>query len=163
MSPSVRTSVLAGVVLGLAVAAWTLFMGVTGWYRDPALQAAFFFVVVLQIAVVVALLRRTSKEHGYRGQVTLGTLASAVAAPIVLVQSLVFTTVLFPRYFEDLRAAHEALLRSEGVPEAEIAIRAAAAAEANGGPLSNAVTGAIATIVTGLLVSAVTAAFVRKK
>lgn len=163
MSPSVRAAVSYGVVLGLSVAGWTLVMGVTGWYRDPALQAAFFLVIPIQIAVVVALLRRTSKEHGYRGQVALGTLASAVAAPIVLVQSLVFTTVLFPSYFDDLRAAHEALLRGEGVPEGEIAIRVAAAAEANGSAWSNALTGAIATIVTGLVVSLVTAAFARKR
>jgi predicted secreted protein len=162
-SPSVRAAALHGVALGLLVAAWTLVMGVTGWYRDPALQAAFFVVIPIQIGLVVALLRRTSNEHGYRGQVALGTLASAIAAPIVLVQSLVFTTLLFPSYFDDLRAAHAALLRADGVPEAEIAVRATAAAEANGDSLSNAVTGAIATIVTGLVVSAVTAAFARKR
>ena len=138
-------------------------MGLTGWYRDPALQAAFFFVVPIQIAVVVVLLRRTREDHGYRGQVGLGTLASVIAAPIVLVQSLIFTTLLFPTYFDDLRASHEALLRSQGAPESEIAIEVAAAAEANGGSFSNAITGAIATVVTGVLVSAITAAFARKR
>lgn len=37
-----RIAAAHGVVLGLLVAAWTLVMGVTGWYRDPVLQAAFF-------------------------------------------------------------------------------------------------------------------------
>lgn len=163
MTPGVRAAALHGVALGLAVAGWTLVMGATGWYRDPALQAAFFLVVVIQIAVLVMLLRRTAKDHGYRGQVALGTLASAIAAPIVFAQSLAFTTLLFPTYFDDLRASHEALLRSSGVPEAEIAMRVAAAAEANGSSMSNALTGAVATIITGVVVSAVTAAFVRTR
>jgi hypothetical protein len=163
MSSGVRSAVLAGVVLGLAVAAWTLVMGLTGWYRDPALQAAFFLVVVIQIAVLVVLLRRTAADHRYGAQVGLGSLASVVAAPIVFAQSIVFTTIFFPTYFDDLRASHEAILRAEGLAETEIAARVAAAAEAQGTSVSNALTGAIATIVTGVVVSAITAAFVRKR
>jgi hypothetical protein len=127
------------------------------------LQAAFFLVVPIEIAILVVLLRKTAPEHGYGAQVGLGTLASFVAAPIVFTQSMVFTTVLFPTYFDDLRAAHEAILRSEGMAETEIATRAAAAAAAMGTSTSNALTGAIATIVTGVVVSAITAAFVRKR
>lgn len=163
MAAGVRAALGAGVVLGLLVAAWTLVMGVTGWYRDPALQAAFFFVVVIQVACLVVLLRATAAEHAYRAQLALGTLASVVAAPIVLAQSLVFTTVLFPSYFDDLRASHEAMLRAAGTPEAEITARVAEAAEAAGTPLSNALTGAVATIVTGVVVSAIAAAFARKR
>lgn len=137
MSTSAKKAVVAGLVLGALVAAWTFTMGLTGWYRDPALSAAFFLVVPIEVAVLVVLLRRTAPENGFRAQLGLGSLASVVASPIVFAQSMLFTTVAFPTYFADT-----------GDP---------------GTPVSNAATGAIATIVTGVIVSAITGAIVRKR
>jgi hypothetical protein len=158
-----RSAAAAGVVLGGLVAVWTFVMGFSGMYRDPVLQAAFFLVVVIQIVVLVVLLRRTGPEHGYGAQVGLGTLASVVASPIVFGQSMLFTTVVFPTYFADLSASYEASLREAGVPDAEIGPLVADAAAAAGTSVSNALTGAVATIITGVVVSAITAAFVRKR
>jgi hypothetical protein len=127
----------AGVAIGALVTAWALVMGVTGWVFDPVLSGLFGLVVVFEIAVLVVLLRATAAENGFARQVGAGTAASLVAAPIVLAQSLVFTTVLFPTYL----AAH---------PEA-------------GSALEQALSGVVGTVGTGVVASAVIGAFARKR
>lgn len=91
-----RRIVIAGLSLGAFVTAWALFMGVTGWAFDPALAPIFGLVIVFQIGMLIVLLRSTAAENGFVAQLKTGTLASLVATPIVFLQSLLFSIVLFP-------------------------------------------------------------------
>lgn len=131
-----RRAVLAGVALGALVTGWALVMGVTGWAFDETLSALFALVVVFELVVLVLLLRATAAENRFLAQVRIGTLAAAVAAPIVFAQSLAFTTLLYPEYV----AAH---------PE-------------SGGPLAQALAGVAGTIGTGVVGSALIGALVRR-
>ena len=157
-----KTAALAGIVLGLLVAGWTLVMGFTGWYKDPALSSAFFAVVLIQIVVLIVTLAKTRESRGYLGQIGVGVVASLVAAVIIFGSSMVFTTVLFPEYFEELRAMQELLLREQGLDEAAIREQVAAAAPMQT-PFMQAFAGFAGTTVTGLVVSAVAAIFLRKR
>ncbi|MFO0685559.1 MAG: hypothetical protein U0234_26095 [Sandaracinus sp.] len=132
-----RSIVVAGVVIGLLVTAWALVMGLTGWAFDPATAPRFALVVVLQLVVLGALLRATAVENGLVAQVRTGTLASAVATPIVFAQSLAFTLLWFP---EPVAAQPE-----------------------NGGPLAQALAGVLGTLGTGLVGSMLLGAVLRKR
>lgn len=154
--------VLPGVVLGALVAGWTFVMGLTGWYKDPALLYLFFAVVVFEIAVLVWGLRRTANEgFGYGRQVLAGVALAAIAAPLVFAGSMLFTTVAFPRYFEDLAQMQAEMLRAQGLPAEKVAEAAEAARSQTS--VGNAIAGVIGTLVTGLVGSLVIAIFVRAK
>jgi len=151
-----------GLWIGALCVAWTFVMGVTGWYKDPALVNAFFLVILLEVALLVVGLRKTAATQGYGRQVLTGTLMAVVAAAIIFCGSLLFTTVAFPSYFQDVRAAQEEMLRAAGKTPAEIeaAVQAASAGQT---PLANALAGVVGTVVTGLVASLVIAAFFRKR
>ena len=128
-----RTVVTAGVALGLFVAVWAFFMGLTGWYRDPALAAVFFLVIPVHLVVIILALRRTRHAGlGWARQTFAGTALSLVATPIVFAQSLLFSSI-FPAV--------------PGSPSAVVA----------------ALTGAVATAITGLVFSALVAIFIRSR
>ena len=152
----------AGVLLGLLCVIWTFVMGFTAWYKDPVMLNLFFLVIVFEIAVIVWALRKTAPESTWGGQVVNGLTISVVASVIIFVASLLFTTVAFPDYFTDIQAAQAEMLKSAGLPEAEIRTQVAAAA-AMQTPLMNALSGVIGTVVTGLVVSAIAGVFLRKK
>ncbi|MBK8259397.1 MAG: DUF4199 domain-containing protein [Polyangiaceae bacterium] len=155
--------VVPGVVLGALVAAWTFVMGLTGWYKDPALLNLFWMVTVIEIAVLVWALRKTAQDgRGYGRQVFAGTAIAAISMPIIFGGSLLFTTVAFPRYFEEVRQVHEQMLRAQGLPADKIA-EALEEAKKSQTPMISALSGAIGTLVTGLVASAVIAIFVRTK
>jgi hypothetical protein len=155
--------VLPGLVLGALVVVWTFVMGLTGWYKHPALLNLFWVVIPMEIAVLVWGLRETAKDgRGYGRQVLAGTAMAAVAAPLCFAGSLVFTTVAFPRYFEELRQVQEEMLRSQGLPAEKIAEAVAEAAKSQSS-MGNAIAGAVGTLVTGLVASAVIAIWVRAK
>jgi hypothetical protein len=151
-----------GVWIGVLCVAWTFVMGFTGWYKDPALVNAFFLVILVEVALLAVGLRKTAATQGYGRQVLTGTLMAVVAAAIIFGGSLLFTTVAFPTYFQDVRAAQEEMLRAAGKTPAEIeaAVRAASAGQT---PLANALAGVVGTVVTGLVASLVIAAFFRKR
>lgn len=157
-----RESIIGGVALGMSVSLWTILMGVTGWYADPVMMNVFFVVVLIQIGILAILLAKTRHRFGYGRQVAHGLVASAVGAAIIFGSSLLFTTVLFPDYFETLRAVHEAQLTAEGLSADEIAARVEAAAGAQT-PLMQALSGVFGTLVTGLVVSLILAIFLRRK
>jgi len=155
-------TVKAGILIGGLCSAWMLVMGLFRFYTHPVLLNLFWMVIVIQIAVLVWGLRKTAPERSYGGQVATGMLMSAIAAGILFCWSFFFTTVLFPHYFEELRAAHEAMLRAAGTPEAE-AQKQIAAAAAEQTPLIQAVSGAVGTLFTGLVASLIIGVFARKK
>ncbi len=158
MTPTVKT----GLAIGIATFLWTLLMGYTGWYKDPAMVPVFFFVIVFEVVLLYWGLRQTAGVNGYGRQVLAGTGMAVVAAVIIAIGSYVFTTVLFPTYFADLREMQVALLRQQQVPEEDIA-RQVEQAMAMETPVVNALTGAVGTIVTGVVASALLAISVRRK
>jgi hypothetical protein len=151
-----------GAWIGVLCVAWMFVMGLTGWHTDPVLLNLFFLVILIEIALLVVGLRKTAAGQGYGKQVLTGTLMAVVAAVIIFAGSLAFTTLIFPSYFEDLRAAHAEMLRAQGRTQAEIdaAMQAASAGQT---PLANAFAGVVGTVVTGLVASLVIASFYRKK
>ena len=153
--------VRAGVVLGVLVVIWQFVIGFTGWYKDPVMMNAFFLVIVFEIAVIIWALRKTCATAAYGRQVVNGLVVSVVAGVLIVCGSLVFTTVAFPDYFKELEAAQIAMLKAQGLSEAETSAQVAAQA-AMQTPMINALSGFIGTVVTGLIVSAIAGAFLRK-
>lgn len=156
-----RSILKAGLLLGALTVAWTFVMGFTGWYKHPALLNLFWVVIPIEIGVLVWALRRTRDEgRAYGQQVLAGTLVAAMGSVLIFAGSLTFTSLVFPRYFEELRAMHGQLLRDQGLSEDQIkaAVEAAAAGQT---ALVQAVSGVIGTVVTGVIASLIIAAFVR--
>jgi hypothetical protein len=153
----------AGLIIGVACALWTFFMGVTGWYKDPTLLVAFFAVIPIEIAGLVWGLRRTAAEgRGYTSQIVAGTMMAIVAGSIIICSSLLFTTVAFPDYFNELNAAQRAMMQQQGKSDAEITAAIDAAAPMQK-PIVNALMGFIGTFITGVVASAVIAIWIREK
>ena len=159
MSHAIR----AGLILGALVAAWTLVMGVTGWYKDPSHTAAFLLVIVIEVAGLIWGLRQTAAQgRTYSGQVVAGTLMSIVAGVIIIGASLLFTTVAFPEYFEEIAAVNRQVLQQQGKSPSEIEAEVAAWAKAQT-PLRQAMNGFLGTFVTGVVVSAVVGIWIRAR
>jgi hypothetical protein len=155
----------AGLLIGALCGAWTFVMGLTGWYKDPMMAAYAFLPVVMLIEISGLLwgLRRTARQgRTYSGQVVAGTLISIIAGIVIIVASLLFTTVAFPDYFNDLNAASRDIMVKQGKTEAEIAdvLNAAAPMQT---PMANAFAGFLGTFVTGVVVSAVAAIWIRAR
>lgn len=159
MNPVLATGTLIGVLCGV----WTLVMGFTGWYKDPATVNLFFLVVLIQVAGLIWGLRRTAAEgRGYGGQIVAGTMMSVIAGVIIIAFSLVFTTLLFPTYFGDLRDMYREILQQQGKTEAEI-LEALNKASAGATPMGQALQGFMGTLITGIVASAVIALFFRNR
>jgi len=152
----------AGVLLGVLCVMWTFVMGFTGWYKDPVMLNLFFLVIPLEIGIVVWALRKTAAGATWGGQIVNGLVLSVVASVIIFAGSLLFTTVAFPNYFNDLQAAQTEMLKAAGMAEADIRTQVAASA-AMQTPFMNAISGVIGTVVTGVVVAAIAGAFWRKK
>jgi len=153
----------AGLLIGVLCGAWTFVMGVTGWYKDPAMLNAFFLVIIIEIGGLIWGLQRTASQgRSYSGQVVAGTLMSIVAGFVIICSSLLFTMVVFPDYFSELNAAQREFMQRAGKSEQEItaAIDAAAGMQT---PMSQAMAGFFGTFVTGVVASAIIAIWVRAK
>jgi hypothetical protein len=156
-------TVKSGIVLGVLVGLWTLVMGITGWYKDPVLLNMFWVVILIQIVLLLWTLRQTASAGArYGSQMWNGTLMSLVGGVIIFASSMIFTTVFFPQYFDELRQIQGQMLKQAGQSDAEIkAVLDAGAATAT--PFYQALFGFIGTVVTGVVVSAVAGAFLRRK
>jgi hypothetical protein len=157
MNPILSAGLLIGVLCGL----WMFVMGFMGWYRDPALLNLFFLVILIELAGLYWGLRQTAaRGRSYGQQVLAGTGMALIAGVIVFGSSLLFTTVAFPGYFQELEAIHRQQLAAGDMSVADIE----AAIQANAGmatPVMNALIGFIATVLTGLVGSAIIAIFVK--
>ncbi len=152
-----------GIILGLLVVAWTFVIGFAGWHTDPVLQMLFWLVIPAEIAVLVLALGQTAAQgRGYGAQVGAGTLVALVAAVLIFAGSYIFTAVVFPNYFAEVRAAGQEMFRSQGKSELEIQTLMDAMAPMQT-HFMNALLGALGTIGTGVLASLIIAIFVRKK
>ena len=158
MPPTLR----AGLILGLAVAAWTFVMGFTGWYKNPTLLYLFWLVIPMQIGLLVWALRGSAATTGYGRQVWNGVSISLLASMIIFGASILFTTRVFPHYFQDLEALGRQLMAAKGLSaeQIEAAVRLQAPMQT---PRASAMAGAIGTVVTGFLTSLIAAVWLRKK
>jgi len=153
----------AGIVLGVLVVIWMYVMGVTGWYKDPALLNLFYIVILVEVAVLFWGLKMTAAQgRGYGGQVGAGTLMSVIGAVIILVGSYLFTAFVYPNYFHELNETYRALGPSRGLTPEQVEAQLAAMAPMQT-PLFNALTGAFMTVVTGFVASLIIGAFVKSK
>jgi hypothetical protein len=153
----------AGILLGVLCVVWTFLMGYTGWYKDPALLNLFYVVILIEIGVLIWALRHTAAEgRGYGGQVGAGLLISLIGGVIIAIGSVIFTTVAFPEYFQELAAVQEQMMRDQGRSDEEIQAMLDMTAQTST-PTLQAVVGFIATMVTGLVASLIIAAFVKAR
>jgi hypothetical protein len=155
-------TVKAGLVLGIAAEIWIFLLGIMGWYKDPVLMNLFWVVILIHIGVLIWGLRSTRETKTYGQQVGAGTLISLYGAVIIFFGSILFTAVVFPNYFADVRAAGEETMRSQGMVEADITAQLDAMAPMQT-TFMNAISGFIGTVLTGILVSLVIAIFFKKK
>ncbi len=151
----------AGVLIGLLCGAWTFVMGLTGWYRDPAMTNIFFVVILFEIGGLVWGLRRTAAlGRTYGQQVMAGTMMAVVAGVVIVASSLLFTMIAFPDYAQAVEDATRLTLAQQGMTSAEIA----AAIDANAAsrtPMAQAMSGFVGTLITGIVASAAIGYFVR--
>lgn len=151
----------AGILIGVLCGVWTFVMGVTGWYRDPAMTNLFFVVILFELGGLYWGLRRTAAQgRTYGPQLMAGTMMAAIAGVIIIGSSLLFTTVAFPDYFQELEAIQRQRLFDAGTSPGDIeaAIQAQAMMQT---PIANALAGFFGTLITGILGSAIIAAFVK--
>ena len=159
MNPIIKT----GVLIGVLCCAWTYVIGFTGWYLDPVMMNMFWIVFVIQIALLVWGLKKTAAAgKTYGGQVMAGTMMSVVAGPIIIISSLIFTTVVFPHYYEEVCAVQAEILKNAGKSPEEISAQIEAG-KAMQTPIMGAICGCVGTIVTGLVASLIIGAFVKAK
>jgi hypothetical protein len=158
MPPTLR----AGLILGLSVAAWSFVMLLTGWFKHPSLWILAWLVVPAQIAILLWTLRGLAPMGGYGRQVWNGVSSSLLGSMLIYAASILFTTVVFPHYFQDLEAVGRQIMARQGLSPAQVeaAVRAQAPMQT---PRASAMAGAIGTVVTGFFTSVVAAAWLRKK
>lgn len=158
-----KKNLVPGLAFALLLAGWMYVIGFMGWYRHPTMPYLFWLVVAIQVVVLTFVIRREANQGaGFAAKFVRGAGTAAIAAPLVFLNSLLFTQVVFPNYFEEIRAAQESLLRSQGLPESQIKETLQIAASMQN-PYLQALLGAIGTIVTGIVVSLVASAVVKKK
>ena len=138
--------VKGGLLIGVLCVIWTFVMGFTGWYKDPAMLSAFYLVIVIQLAVLIWGLKQTAAQgRTYGGQIAAGTLMSLVAGLVIIAGSLLFTTVAFPDYFEEIKVVQTEMLKAAGKTDAEVTAEVEAAAQFQT-PMSQAIFGCIGTL-----------------
>ncbi|HXG54105.1 MAG TPA: DUF4199 domain-containing protein [Vicinamibacterales bacterium] len=153
----------AGLLIGVLCGVWTFVMGFTGWYKDPVMLNAFFLVIVIEIAGLIWGLRQTAAQgRTYSGQVVAGTMMSIVAGLVIIGASLLFTTVAYPDYFNELNAAQRQMMQQAGKTDAEITAAIDGAADMQT-PMANALAGFFGTFVTGVVASAIIGIWIRAR
>ncbi|MEK6570497.1 MAG: DUF4199 domain-containing protein [Bacteroidota bacterium] len=153
----------AGLLIGVLCGIWVFVMGFSGWYKDPVMLYAFWLVILIQLGVLIWGLKAVATTGASYGKlVGSGTMMSVIGGLILFFTSLLFTTVVFPHYFEELRTIQEQMLKESGKSEQEIMQEMQAAATMSTSFI-NAISGFIGTVVTGLTASLIIGAIVRKK
>jgi len=156
------TTYKAGMYIGVLCGIWQLIMGLTGWYKDPAMYNIFFVVILIQVGVLIWGLKQTAPAKTYGGQVGAGTLMSLVGGGIIIIVSILFTALLFPKYFEEVRTMTIEMYKVQGKTEEEINALLSAS-QWSQTPIVTALSGFLGTLVTGLIASLIIAIFLRKK
>lgn len=159
-----KTIVTAGIVLAVLVGVWMFVGGFAGWYRDPGLAWTFTAgAILVQIGVLVWGLMKTARAgRRYLGQVGSGLLISIIGGVLLIFVSLLFTTVAFPDYFDQVAEMSAEAWEGAGMTDEQIDAMLEKTAMMRT-PWFGAISGLIGTMVTGLIISLITAAFVRAK
>jgi len=156
--------VKGGLVLGAACGSWIFINGLLGWYKDPAMYASFVPIVTLiEVIVLIWALRKTAAQgRSYSGQVVAGTLIALIGGVIIIAASMIFTTVVYPEYFDEINAMTREVMAKQGVSESQItdAINATSSFQT---PFGAAIAGFIGTVITGVIASAIIAIWIRAK
>ena len=156
-----RVPLIAGVLLGVLVTLWSILIVATGWYVNPAMVWTFSLVVLIEIGVLIWALRKTAGEgRTYGSQVWAGLLTALIGGVLIFAGSLLITTVLYPDYFNDIRAMGAEMARRAGQSEAQVAAILETPTQT---PVEGAFAGFVGTVATGLLASLIIAAFLRRK
>jgi hypothetical protein len=141
----------AGILIGILCSIWMFVMGFTGWYADPTLAAVFYLVIIIEAVVLVWGLRQTAKTgKRYWGQVGAGTLMAIIGGVILIAASLLFTTTVFPEYFDEIQAMQSEVMLERGHTEEEIDAAMSVMTKFYT-PIIHAITGFIGTVVTGII------------
>jgi hypothetical protein len=155
-----------GLVLGALCGSWIFINGLLGWYKDPAMYASFVpIVTIMEVVVLVWALRKTAAQgRTYSGQVTAGTLIALIGGAIIVCASMIFSSVLYPNYFEEINAMMREMALKSG--QSEAAVNAAIDA-ARGSffqtSFGAAMAGFMGTLFTGIIASAIIAIWIRAK
>jgi hypothetical protein len=157
-----NSALKSGVVLGLLVVAWTFLMGITGWYIHPKLLNLFWIFILIQIVVMIRGLKGTAAGASYGSQLKAGAMMSVIGGVIIFCGSILFTSIVFPHYFEELRTVGQEVLRSQGKSESEVKAFLDAQAPMQT-TFMQALFGFLGTMVTGVIVSLIAAAFLKGK
>jgi hypothetical protein len=152
-----------GLLIGILCGVWMFIVGFTGWYKDPVLQSTFWVVILIEVGVLFWALRRMPADQRTFGRLLKdGTIMSVIGGLVLIIASVLFTTVVFPNYFEELRTIQAEMLRAEGMNEEQIAAAHGAMAPMQT-PVVNALMGFVGTVVTGFVASVVIGLFLKKK
>lgn len=153
----------SGLILGVLVAAWSLFNGFMGWYRHPSLSMVFIpGAIGLQVAVMAWSLAQRRQEDPFLRQVLHGMVLSAVASVLIFASSYLSTSVLFPHYFQEMAELGRQRLAAQGLSPADIETQLAAyRAMATSG--KQAFAGVMGTVSTGMILSLLLGAVMRRK
>lgn len=158
-----KTAVNAGVTIGIFVVLWTFLLGFTGWYKDPSKMSLFWVVIPMQTIILVWMMRKTAREGNmYGAQVLAAVVASVVAGVIVFVGSWIFTSMVFPNYFSEVRVVGEKMLAQQGRTPEEIKTILDAQAPMQTS-FVQACLGFVGTLLTGLLTGLIGGAFIRNR
>jgi hypothetical protein len=153
----------AGLFIGIFCGLWTFVMGFMGWYTDPVMARAFYVVIVIQVVGLVWGLRQTAQSgRTWASQVVAGTMMSVIAGIIVILALLLFTTVAFPEFFDELERRGIEAMQQQNATEAQIN-DALASSRVWATPMSFALGGFVATLITGIVASAALAVVIRAK
>jgi hypothetical protein len=159
MNPILAAGLFIGVFSGL----WAFVMGLSGWYKDPAMVWAFWAVVAIEVFGLTWGLRQTAREgRGWASQVLAGTMMSVIAGIVVAAASLLLTTLLVPEYFSEIARISREGMQRQGRTDAEIA-RALESSAAWAQPMAQAMAGFTATLITGIVASAAIALVIRAR
>lgn len=151
-----------GILIGVVCALWTFIMGFLGWYKDPVLLNMFWLVIIFEIIILVLGLKKTAPENTYGQQVLKGSLMAVIGSVIIFLGSILFTTIVFPNYFNELQELNRQLLAEAGKTPDEIdtLVKEMSAAQT---PFFQALSGMFGTIFTGILASLIISAIYKKK
>ena len=156
-----NSNISAGIVLGVLITVWTTIVIMAGWHRDPQMMWLYFGVVPLQVIVLAMALRTHTRTAGYGRQLWNGIAVSLMGSIVVFAGTYLLTTVVFPQYFPQIRAAAETMLSQMGRTPIEIADELRRN-RAMYDPVANALTGAAGAVSCGVIVSAILAIFMRR-
>jgi hypothetical protein len=165
-----NTAVKFGIYTGISVAVWTIIMGLTGWFKDPILLNLFWMVVIFQFVLLYIGLKKSSIEARVNGEfgksytelIKNGLLITIIAGVLIFFSSLLFTTQIYPEYFNELRETYQQILTSSGKSEIEIEKLLEENSKTQT-PFLQALFGFIGTFLTGLLGSSIFSAIFRKR